>query len=119
MMSPVQIEIYSGADGKPLFASAPVKAPPTFGLPTITSLLNAQGGVLGGKLALEVADTQTNAQAGVDAAQRLVSVAGVNAMVGALSSGVTIPVATTVSAARMVPQISPASTSPASPAPPG
>ncbi|MEN2978040.1 ABC transporter substrate-binding protein [Tistrella bauzanensis] len=74
--------------------------------------INSQGGLLGGKLGLEVADTQTNAQAGVDAAQRLVSVAGVNGLVGALSSGVSIPVATTVSATRSVPQISPASTSP-------
>ncbi|HET6520187.1 MAG TPA: ABC transporter substrate-binding protein, partial [Geminicoccaceae bacterium] len=47
-----------------------------------------------------------------DAAQRLVNVDGVVGIVGALSSGVTIPIATTVSASAGVPQISTASTSP-------
>lgn len=74
--------------------------------------INAQGGVLGGKLALAIGDDQTSPQPGVDAAQKLVSVEAVSAMVGALSSGVTIPVAATVTSRAGVPQISPASTSP-------
>ncbi|KAF0279852.1 ABC transporter substrate-binding protein [Spiribacter aquaticus] len=74
--------------------------------------INAAGGVLGEPMTIEIADTQTEPQSGVDAAQRLVSVQGVSAIVGALSSGVTIPVASSVSAVEGVPQISGASTSP-------
>ncbi|MEW5422414.1 ABC transporter substrate-binding protein [Amorphus sp. 3PC139-8] len=66
----------------------------------------------GGKIDVIVADTQTNPQAGVDAAQKLVNVEGVNAIIGALSSGVTIPVATSVTSREGVVQISGASTSP-------
>ena len=74
--------------------------------------INAAGGVMGESVMLEVSDTQTEPQAGVDAAQRLVSVQNVSAIVGALSSGVTIPVASSVSSVEGVPQISNASTSP-------
>ncbi len=74
--------------------------------------INDGGGVLGRELELVVADTATNPQVGVEAAKRLVSVDGAVALVGALSSGVTIPIATTVAAVEGVPQISPASTSP-------
>lgn len=74
--------------------------------------INAAGGVLGAPIELEISDTQTEPQAGVDAAQRLVSVQGVHALVGALSSGVTIPVASSVSSSEGVVQISNASTSP-------
>ncbi len=74
--------------------------------------VNAAGGVLGGDLGLVIGDTQTTAQAGVDAAKRLVSTERVAGLIGALGSGVTIPVATSVSAVEKVPQISNASTSP-------
>lgn len=74
--------------------------------------VNAAGGVNGSPLELAVGDTQTNPQAGVDAAKRLASTEGVSGFVGALSSGVTIPVASSVSAVEMIPQISGASTSP-------
>ncbi len=74
--------------------------------------INAAGGVLGEPVELSVVDTQTTPQAGVDAAQKLVNVEGVHGVVGALSSGVSIPVALTVSKAAGVPQVSPASTSP-------
>jgi ABC-type branched-subunit amino acid transport system substrate-binding protein len=74
--------------------------------------INAQGGVLGGKLLLAVGDTKTNAQSGVAAAKQLVSLQGVSGIIGALSSGVTIPVATSVSSVEGVPQISNASTAP-------
>ena len=66
----------------------------------------------GGNVEIIVADTQTNPQAGVDAAQKLVNVEGVNAIVGALSSGVTIPVATSITSREGVLQITSASTSP-------
>ncbi len=82
------------------------------GVELAISEINQAGGVMGEPITLEVSDTQTEPQAGVDAAQRLVSVQGVSAIVGALSSGVTIPVASSVSAVEGVPQISNASTSP-------
>jgi branched-chain amino acid transport system substrate-binding protein len=74
--------------------------------------INAAGGVLGEPFRVITADTATAPAVGVDAAQRLVSVEGVAGLVGAFSSGVTIPIATSVSAVEGVPQISPASTSP-------
>jgi len=76
-------------------------------------IINEQGGLLGGReLELVNVDTQTNPQAGVDGAQKLVSVNGINAIVGALSSGVTIPVAESVTVPGEVVLISPSSTSP-------
>ncbi|MBS3756927.1 MAG: ABC transporter substrate-binding protein [Desulfobacterales bacterium] len=74
--------------------------------------INEAGGVLGRKLTIKVGDTQTKPQAGIDAAQKLVSIHNVSGIVGALSSGVTIPVAQSVTKSAGVPQISPASTSP-------
>ena len=74
--------------------------------------INAAGGVLGEPVEFILGDSQTEPQAGVDAAQRLVSVRNVSAIVGALSSGVTIPVASSVTSVEGVPQISNASTSP-------
>ncbi|MBB4264839.1 ABC transporter substrate-binding protein [Roseospira visakhapatnamensis] len=66
----------------------------------------------GGNITVVVGDTQTAPQSGVDAAQKLVSIEKVSGLVGALSSGVTIPIAQSVSAVVGVPQISGASTSP-------
>ncbi|MFW5680640.1 MAG: ABC transporter substrate-binding protein, partial [Pseudomonadota bacterium] len=74
---------------------------------------NAAGGVLDGEVEIVVGDTQTRSQPAVDAAMRLVTVEGVSGILGALSSGNTIPVATSVSAPNQVPQISNASTAPA------
>ena len=74
--------------------------------------MNAAGGVNDGKVTLSVGDTQTSPQAGVDAAKRLVSVEKVQAVIGALSSGVTIPISSSVTSKSGVPQISSASTSP-------
>ncbi|MEX0448733.1 ABC transporter substrate-binding protein [Spiribacter sp. 221] len=82
------------------------------GIELAASEINAEGGVMGQEVVIEIADTQTEPQAGVDAAQRLVSVQDVSAIVGALSSGVTIPVASSVTSVEGVPQISGASTSP-------
>lgn len=74
--------------------------------------INVAGGVRGQDMAVHVGDTQTRPQAGTDAAQKLISIDGVEGIVGALSSGVTIPVAQSVTSEEGIPQISPASTSP-------
>ncbi len=73
---------------------------------------NAAGGVLDGDIEVVVGDTQTKAQPAIDAANKLVTVDGVAAVFGALASGNTIPVATTVTSVEGVPQISNASTAP-------
>lgn len=75
--------------------------------------INEAGGVLGQPIKILVADAQTKPQAGVDAANKLANINGAVAFVGALSSGVTIPIALSVSKPDKIPQISPASTSPA------
>lgn len=74
--------------------------------------INAAGGVLGQPIKVYTADAQTKPQAGVAAANKLANMNGVVAFVGALSSGVTIPIALSVSKEKHIPQISPASTSP-------
>jgi ABC-type branched-subunit amino acid transport system substrate-binding protein len=76
-------------------------------------LINEQGGLLDGKeIELINVDTQTQPQAGVDGAQKLVNINSVQAIVGALSSGITIPVVDSVTAPNEVVQISPSATSP-------
>lgn len=77
-----------------------------------TEQINAAGGPLGRKIALVHRDSQTDPTAGIDAAKKLVELDKVVAIVGALSSGVTIPVATSVTIPSGIVQISPASTSP-------
>ena len=57
-------------------------------------------------------DTETNPIAGVNAARKLVNLDRVVAIIGALSSGITIPVAESVTIPNRVVLISPASTSP-------
>ena len=74
--------------------------------------INDAGGVMGKPLALQVGDTQTAPQPSIDAAQKLASLENVVAIIGALSSGNTIPVAESVTSKNSVPQISNASTSP-------
>lgn len=74
--------------------------------------INAGGGVLGADLNVAVGDTQTNPQAGVLAAKQLIATNKVVGFVGALASGVTIPVAKSVSSVAGIPQISSASTAP-------
>lgn len=76
------------------------------------SRVNEAGGVLGAPVRIVSRDDQTDPTAAVDAAQKLVSIDRVTVIVGALSSGVTIPVATSVTVPNGVLQISPASTSP-------
>lgn len=74
--------------------------------------INNAGGPIGRPIELVHRDCQTDPTAGIDAAKKLVEVDKVVAIVGALSSGVTIPVATSVTIPSRVIQISPASTSP-------
>ena len=82
------------------------------GIQLAVDQINAAGGVLDGELEIVVGDTQTAAQPSIDAAQKLVSVDGAIGILGALSSGNTIPVAQSVTSTNSVPQISNASTSP-------
>lgn len=74
--------------------------------------LNSAGGVNGCTVSLALLDDQTTASVGVDAAKRLVDVQHVPAIVGALSSGVSAAILTSVATPAKVVLISPASTSP-------
>ncbi len=75
--------------------------------------VNAAGGVLGGKLVLVEADTNCNPQTAVDAANKLVNVEQVTAIVGALCSSASIAAMSNVAKGAGVVMVSPASTSPA------
>jgi len=74
--------------------------------------LNAAGGANGCQVKLALLDDQTAPAVGVDAAKKLVDVQRVPAIVGALSSGVSAAILSSVTAPSKVVQISPASTSP-------
>ncbi len=73
--------------------------------------INANGGVLGQDIEIVTGDTGTDPSQGVTEATRLVEVEQVHAIVGALSSGVTLPVVESVTGPGNILQISPASTS--------
>jgi branched-chain amino acid transport system substrate-binding protein len=73
--------------------------------------INAAGGVLGKELELVPRDTATSPDVGRDAVTKLVEIDKVAAIVGALSSGVTIAASSVTIPAEVV-LISPASTSP-------
>ena len=73
--------------------------------------VNAAGGVLGEDVVLKRADDQTSPNPAVQAAQQLVDVEGVQAVIGGLASSVTIAVASAVTIPSKIIQISPASTS--------
>ena len=72
--------------------------------------INDAGGVLGKPIQLVKADAATSPQVAVQEATRLVDVEGVQAIIGCLSSGVTIAVAQGVTVPSQIVQISPAST---------
>lgn len=74
--------------------------------------LNGAGGVNGCEVKLSLLDDQTSPSVGVDAAKKLVDIERVPAIVGALSSGVSTAILTSVTAPGKVVLISPASTSP-------
>ena len=73
--------------------------------------INSAGGANGCDLKLSLLDDQTSPSVGVDAAKKLADVEHVPAIIGALSSGVSTAILTSVTANKLV-QISPASTSP-------
>jgi ABC-type branched-subunit amino acid transport system substrate-binding protein len=74
--------------------------------------INDAGGVFGQDIEIATGDTATDASSGGSEATRLIEVEGVHAIVGALSSGVTIAVAESVTVPSNILQISPASTAP-------
>ncbi|MBS3736711.1 ABC transporter substrate-binding protein [Candidatus Bipolaricaulota bacterium] len=74
--------------------------------------LNEAGGVLGKEVKIITRDSKTDPTSGVDAARKLVNVDGVSAIVGPLSSGVTLPVAESVTIPNKIVQISPSATTP-------
>lgn len=82
------------------------------GIKLAVEQINKAGGVLGNPVKLMVGDAQTRPQAGVAAANKLANIDGAQVFVGALSSGVTIPIATSVAKPNKIPMVSPASTSP-------
>jgi ABC-type branched-subunit amino acid transport system substrate-binding protein len=75
--------------------------------------INDAGGLLGGRrLELVHEDAATTTSVAIDRAKKLLEIDKVPAIVGALASGVTVPVAQTVTIPNKVLLISPASTSP-------
>ncbi len=75
--------------------------------------INEAGGILGTTVEAVHRDDGTSPQMGADAAKKLVDMEKVPAIIGALSSGVTLSVAESVTIPNKVVIISPASTSPA------
>ncbi len=73
--------------------------------------INAAGGVLGQDIEIVTGDTATDPSQGVTEATRLVEIEGVQAILGALSSGVSLPIVESVTGPSNILQISPASTS--------
>ena len=74
--------------------------------------INEAGGILGANVTIVLRDTGTSPVQGVDAARALVDIDNVAVIVGALSSGVTIAVASAVTVPSSVLQITSASTNP-------
>jgi ABC-type branched-subunit amino acid transport system substrate-binding protein len=75
--------------------------------------INAAGGVLGSPIEVVTGDDATDPSQGVSEATRLINVEHVQVILGALASGVTLPVAESVTGPNHILQISEASTSPA------
>ncbi len=76
-------------------------------------LINEAGGINGRQIEMVHRDSGTSPQIATDAASALVNVDGVEAIVGSLSSGVTLAVAESVTIPNGAVLMSPASTSPA------
>jgi branched-chain amino acid transport system substrate-binding protein len=75
--------------------------------------VNDQGGLLNGRAALAIGDTQGAAQTAVDAASKLANVENASIIMGALMSGTTISAANAVTIPAGLVMISPTATSPA------
>lgn len=76
-------------------------------------LINESGGIDGRPIEMIHRDSGTSPQIGTDAASALVNVDGVEAIVGSLSSGVSLAIAESVTIPNGAVLVSPASTSPA------
>ena len=76
-------------------------------------LINEAGGIDGRPIEMVHRDSGTSPQIGTDAASALVNVDGVEAIVGSLSSGVSLAIAESVTIPNGAVLVSPASTSPA------
>lgn len=74
--------------------------------------INAAGGVLGQPVQTAVGDGGTDPTIAVEEARRLIDIEGIQAMVGPLASGVTLPVAEGVTGPAGIPTISPSATAP-------
>ncbi|HEV8675197.1 MAG TPA: ABC transporter substrate-binding protein [Methylomirabilota bacterium] len=91
-----------GAIGKPIADSARLAV----------EHVNAAGGVKGCPIEFILRDDQGQSTVGVDAAKNLVDVQGVPAIIGAISSGVSLPVLTSVAVPAKVTMVSCCSTAP-------
>lgn len=96
-------------------ALAPYGPPIANGALLAVEQINAAGGVLGKRLELITEDDGTSPDVGRNAASKLVEIDGVSAIVGALSSGVTLAASSVTIPAEVV-LMSPASTAPSIPA---
>src|SRR5207249_3422627 len=72
-------------------ANATVGADQQRGIDLAVAQINAGNGVLGHKLAVSVEDSQGQTTSTIDAARKLVAVAGVPVVIGEYASGNTIP----------------------------
>ena len=68
--------------------------------------VNAAGGAAGCQIEMVLRDTQVDPKIGVDAAKALVDLEGVNVLLGAVSSGVSMPILTSVTVPGGVMQMS-------------
>lgn len=68
--------------------------------------VNAAGGAAGCEIEMVLRDTQVDPKVGVDAAKALVDLEGVKVLLGAVSSGVSMPILTSVTAPSGVMQMS-------------
>lgn len=92
-------------------ASATIGEDQRRGIELAVEKINAEGGVLGRKLAVSVEDSGGRAQSAIDAARKLVSVGKVPVVIGEYSSGNTIPVGQYLQREGVV-HINPGSSSP-------
>jgi branched-chain amino acid transport system substrate-binding protein len=69
-------------------------------------IVNGAGGVAGCQIEMVLRDTQVDPKVGVDAAKALVDLDGVQVLLGAVSSGVSMPILTSVSVPGNVMQMS-------------
>ena len=82
--------------GKPIAATAQY----------VVDQVNAAGGVAGCDIEMVLRDSQVDPKVGVDAAKALVDLDGVQVLLGAVSSGVSMPILTSVTAPAGVMQMS-------------